>query len=43
VNKKIITKGLIAKQAKGYLGSRTLEFYLPDQKQFYSIVTALGE
>jgi hypothetical protein len=42
-DKKIITKGLIAKQEKGYLGGRTLEFYLPDKKSLYSIVTALGE
>ena len=41
--KKIITKGLVAKRQKGYLGQRNLVFYLQDKKPFYDIVTALGE
>jgi hypothetical protein len=43
LDKKIITKKLVAKREKGYLGQETLEFYLPDKKQFYYIVTALGD
>ncbi len=42
-NKKFISKRLISKRQKEYLGGRTLQFYLPDKKQFYYIVTALGE
>lgn len=42
-DKKFITKNLIAKRQKEYLGGRTLQFYLPDKKQFYYIVTALGD
>ena len=42
-NNKFITKKLIAKREKGYLGQQNLEFYLPDKKGFYSIVTRLGE
>jgi hypothetical protein len=33
-DKKFITKNLIAKRQKAYLGGKTLEFYLPDKKQF---------
>ena len=42
-DKKFITKGLVAKRQKGYLGQRNLVFYLQDKKPFYDIVTALGE
>jgi len=43
-SKKIfIIKGLIARRQKGYLGEESLQFYLPDKKGFYSIVTRLGE
>ena len=38
-----ITKGLIAKRQNGYLGEQSLNFYLPDKKEFYSITTRLGE
>ena len=41
--KKFVSKRLIAKRQKEYLGGRTLQFYLPDKKQFYYIVTRLGE
>jgi hypothetical protein len=40
---KFVTKTLIAKRERGYLGERHLSFYLPDGHQFYYIVTALGE
>lgn len=40
---KMVTKGLVAKRQKGYLGQRNLVFYLQDKKQFYDIVTVLGE
>jgi hypothetical protein len=42
-DKKFITKRLIAKRRKGFLGQQTLQFYLPDKKQFYYITTRLGE
>lgn len=41
--KKFLRKHLVAKRQKEYLGGRTLQFYLPDKKQFYNIVTTLGE
>lgn len=40
---RFITKKLFAKKEKGYLGQESLQFYLPDKKQFYYIITALGE
>lgn len=42
-NKKFVRHGLKAKKQKDELGGTSLVFYLPDKKQFYSIVTALGE
>jgi len=42
-DKKFITKGLVAKKIKGYLGQNRLVFYLQDKKPFYDIVTAFGE
>ena len=41
--KAFIIKGLKAEKRKGYLGQETLDFYLPNKKRFYSIITALGE
>ncbi|WP_287101730.1 hypothetical protein [Hydrotalea sp. AMD] len=42
-NQMFLNKHLVAKRQKEYLGGRTLQFYLPDKKQFYYIVTAFGE
>ena len=42
-DKKFITKGLFAKRQKGYFGQRNLVFYLQYKRQFYDIVTVLGE
>jgi hypothetical protein len=42
-DKNFITKGLVAKRQKGYLGQRNLVFYFQNKKPFYEIVTALGE
>ena len=42
-DKKFITKRLIAKKEKGYFGQESLQFYLPNKKQFYYVVTALGD
>lgn len=42
-DKKFITKGLVAKKLKGYLGQHRLAFYLQDKKPFYDIVTDVGE
>jgi len=41
--KAFVTKELVASKHKDMLGNETLEFYLPDRKQFYYIITALGE
>lgn len=42
-DKKFITKGLVAKRRKEFLGQQTLQFYLPNKRQFYHIITRLGE
>ena len=42
-DEQFISKRLVAKRQKEYLGGRTLQFYLPDNEPFYYIVTALGE
>ena len=42
-DKKFLSKGLIAKRRNEFLGQRTLQFYMPDKKQFYYVITRLGE
>lgn len=41
--KKVLTRKLVAKKKKGILGARYLQFYLPDGRPFYSIITRFGE
>jgi hypothetical protein len=38
-----INKGLIGKRHLGKIGSNTFDYYLPDKRKFYTIVTALVE
>ena len=42
-DKKFITKGLFAKRQKGYFGQRNLVFCFKYKRQFYNIITVLGE
>jgi hypothetical protein len=43
IDRKILTKNLVARRTNGYFGARYLQFYLPGRQTFYTIVTALGE
>jgi hypothetical protein len=36
-----IDKGLTGKRHLGKIGTNTFDYYLPDKKKFYTIVTAL--